>query len=272
MAYVYKHIRLDTEAVFYIGIGSQDNYSRAYTKQNRNRHWHNIVNKAGYSVEIILDGLTWEESCAKEVEYIALYGRKEKGGILCNLTDGGGGSVGLITSEETKKKQSLKKVGKPPPNKGKPMPKHQLEKLVEINRNRVHPKGIPRTPEWIEKFKQTVKGRPSNAKGIKWSEESKKKLSAAMIGRKAWNEGIKMSPEFSEKNKLSQPTKGVLQLDVQGNFIKEFYSLLDAANAMGCSKANIAEAINKKDLKGNRKTAKGYWWEYKRKEPVKQAL
>jgi len=87
----------------------------------RSRHWHNIVKSFGYEIEIMLDGLTWEQAQEKEVEFIALYGRKQKGGILCNLTDGGGGGLGMITSDETKKKQSLKKIGKPPSNKGKPM-------------------------------------------------------------------------------------------------------------------------------------------------------
>ena len=31
MAYVYKHTRLDTNEVFYIGIGSQNKYKRAFS-------------------------------------------------------------------------------------------------------------------------------------------------------------------------------------------------------------------------------------------------
>lgn len=41
--YLYRHIRLDTGNVFYVGIGTG---RRAWKKENRNKHWHNIVNIA----------------------------------------------------------------------------------------------------------------------------------------------------------------------------------------------------------------------------------
>lgn len=40
--YVYKHIRLDTNEIFYIGIGSIMNYKRAFSKQYRNETCLNI--------------------------------------------------------------------------------------------------------------------------------------------------------------------------------------------------------------------------------------
>ena len=39
---IYRHIRLDTNQVFYIGIGS---IKRAYRKTGRNNYWNNITNK-----------------------------------------------------------------------------------------------------------------------------------------------------------------------------------------------------------------------------------
>jgi len=53
MATVYKHIRLDTLEVFYIGIGKE--IKRAYSKQRRNKYWNSIVSKHGYKVEIFKD-------------------------------------------------------------------------------------------------------------------------------------------------------------------------------------------------------------------------
>lgn len=92
MAYVYKHIRNDTNEVFYIGIGDDKNYNRAYQKRSRNLFWKHIVSKTNYSVEIIEDDLTWENACLKEVEYIKKFGRRDLGiGLLVNLTDGGEG-------------------------------------------------------------------------------------------------------------------------------------------------------------------------------------
>ena len=53
--YVYEHTRPDTGNVFYVGKGS---FKRAYSKAKRNKHWHNIVNKAqGFSVNIIAKDL-----------------------------------------------------------------------------------------------------------------------------------------------------------------------------------------------------------------------
>ena len=92
MAYIYRHIRADKNQPFYIGVGLRDNgYKRAFQrgKHKRSEHWQRIA-KNGYEVEILLDGLTEEQAFQKEIEFIALYGRIDKGtGTLCNHTDGG---------------------------------------------------------------------------------------------------------------------------------------------------------------------------------------
>lgn len=90
---VYRHIRLDTNEVFYIGIGKSE--TRAYKKDGRNRIWNHIVNKTKYRVEIILEDLTVEEAENKEREFIKLYGRIDlKTGTLSNLTVGGESLLG----------------------------------------------------------------------------------------------------------------------------------------------------------------------------------
>jgi hypothetical protein len=107
MPYLYRHIRLDNNLPFYIGIGSDNSYKRAYDKSERTKHWKNIVKSTDYKVEILLDDLQWEEACEKEIEFIKLYGRKDlKEGILCNFTNGGEGNFGRILSQATKDKIS----------------------------------------------------------------------------------------------------------------------------------------------------------------------
>lgn len=108
MAYLYRHIRLDKNEPFYIGIGSDFIYKRANSKNGRNIIWNRIVSKSDYEVEIIMDNLTWEEACEKEKEFIKLYGRIDNKGILCNLTDGGEGSIGVVVSESSRLKKSIK--------------------------------------------------------------------------------------------------------------------------------------------------------------------
>lgn len=117
MAYVYRHIRLDKNEPFYIGIGSNNDYKRAYFSKKRNNLWHKIVSISLYEVEIILDNLTWDEACNKEKEFIKLYGRKNLNtGILSNLTDGGEGAYGLKFSDESKNKMSISQKNKKPIN------------------------------------------------------------------------------------------------------------------------------------------------------------
>jgi len=119
MAYLYRHIRLDSNSPFYIGIGEdtlskEGSYKRAYETINRNKHWYNIINKTSYKVDIVLDNLSWDEACQKEIEFISLYGRNDLNeGNLVNLTNGGEGKKGVQDSNETKLKKSLASKGKP---------------------------------------------------------------------------------------------------------------------------------------------------------------
>ena len=50
MYFLYRHIRPDTNQVFYIGTGKKreramSTLERATSKRNRNKYWANIVNK-----------------------------------------------------------------------------------------------------------------------------------------------------------------------------------------------------------------------------------
>lgn len=112
MAYVYRHIRLDNNQPFYIGIGDDNTYERAYSKHNRNNYWNNIVSKYGYRVDILIDDIEYDFAIDKEIEFISMYGRVDiKTGILCNLTDGGEGHKGIVRSKETLLKFSNAKLG-----------------------------------------------------------------------------------------------------------------------------------------------------------------
>ena len=143
MAIVYRHIRLDKNEPFYIGIGKD--VKRAYSKHSRSTFWKKIVSKTDYEVEILFDDLTWDEACDKEKEFIKLYGRKDIGtGILANMTDGGEGMIGYKHSEETKLQNSINKKG----NKywvGKTHKEDSKKKISEskkghsVNKGKSHP-------------------------------------------------------------------------------------------------------------------------------------
>ncbi len=156
MAIVYRHIRLDTGRPFYIGIGKH--IKRAFLKgKSRGTHWSGVVKKYGYEVEILFYDLTWAKACEKEIEFIKLYGRLDKGtGILVNKTDGGEGCHGTVQSEEARLKMSKAKKGKYIGNKNP-----NFGKRGE---------------------KSPLFGRIGANKGKKQSEEIKRKRSIAMTG------------------------------------------------------------------------------------------
>jgi len=49
MAYLYRHIRLDKNVPFYVGVGNDTrNYRRANDSVLRNKLWKNIVSKTSF--------------------------------------------------------------------------------------------------------------------------------------------------------------------------------------------------------------------------------
>lgn len=109
---MYKHIRKDTNVVFYIGIGSDIGYYRAHSNHHRNEHWHNIVNLHGYTIEIIAENVTIEEAKEMEISLISELGRCDLGkGPLTNMTNGGDGTWGHIHDEHTKEYISKRQSG-----------------------------------------------------------------------------------------------------------------------------------------------------------------
>jgi hypothetical protein len=121
--YLYRHIRLDKNEPFYIGIGTVYQvdinssletvyYKRAYCKQ-RSGIWYNVTNKTNYIVEIIIESNNYDFIKDKEREFINLYGRKNNNtGCLVNLTDGGEGTNNRVVSQKTKNILKIKATGK----------------------------------------------------------------------------------------------------------------------------------------------------------------
>lgn len=100
MGYVYLHKRKNNGEPFYIGISEKDDdgYGRSKTKKGRNQHWKRIVEKYGYEIEILKDGISWDEAKELEIKYIKEY--KENGYKLANMTEGGEGTLGLEISKK----------------------------------------------------------------------------------------------------------------------------------------------------------------------------
>lgn len=200
MPVVYRHIRLDTRQPFYIGIGV--NEKRAHSSKGRNKHWQRIVDKCGYEVQILFDNLTYDEAKEKEIEFITLYGRSNiSNGLLCNLTDGGDGSVGYKPTEE-----ALLKISQT--SKGRVKTKEQITKWKQNM-------CFTKSEETKEKIRQTLLGkkhteeRKENQRkahlGKSLSEETKQKLRDHRKGKKLGP----LSKEHIEK--LRESHKGIKQ-------------------------------------------------------------
>lgn len=172
MAYIYRHIRFDKNEPFYIGIGSDFKYKRAYDKKSRNRHWNNIVSNTDYKIDILIDNISWEEACEKEKEFIALYGRRDLGlGTLVNLTDGGEGSIGRVYSNSDRLRMRINNSGERNPFYGK---RHTDEFRLNLSKRNTGKK-------WTDL--QREKYRVSRL-GSKHTIESRLKMSKSQTGRK----------------------------------------------------------------------------------------
>ena len=163
MAIVYRHRRLDTNEIFYIGITKK--LSRPNSKFNRNKYWHNIVNKYEYSVEIIQENLSWQDACELECFLILEYGRKDFGiGKLVNMTSGGDGVPNIIITEENRIKSRNAMLGR----------KHSEQSKLKMSHSR---KGIL--------FSKEHKNNLSKSKqNVIVSLETKVKLSIIHTGKK----------------------------------------------------------------------------------------
>jgi hypothetical protein len=183
MAYVYRHVRLDNNEVFYIGIGSDSKgkYTRANAKNNRNIHWTRVVSLTDIRVDIISDGwVTWKEACEMEKFWIGYYGRRDLGtGSLVNLTEGGddapillgerngmygkgyklvgekNGMYNKTHTEEARKAMSDSRAGKPNPHvQGDKNPSKREEVREKIRESKKRFISPMRRPEVVEKFKE----------------------------------------------------------------------------------------------------------------------
>jgi hypothetical protein len=230
MAYVYRHIRLDKNEPFYIGIGSDSDgkYKRAKSKDGRNNHWHNIIACTDYKVQILFDDLTWEDAIKKEIELVALYGRRDLGlGTLVNLTNGGDGSVGCKPNEDTKQKISDK-------NKGKKASEETRKKMSESQT------GKTLSEDTRKKMSESRKGKKSHRKNGTISDISKKKMSEStkkwhLDNRERYIESVNISMELRKKNEWVNPKKGTKQkgknvINNQNGFVYE--SAKDAFESM----------------------------------------
>jgi hypothetical protein len=184
MAVVYEHIRNDTNEVFYVGIGKKE--KRAFSKHGRNPHWKNIVNKVGYTVNIIHKDIDHKEAKKIEILLIEKYGRKNLGlGNLVNMTDGGDSVVGLIHSEEARRKISERHKGKPKSeeHKNKLSEGAKGRKNTEVAKARMRISAKNKSEEAVKNINNGRKNRKAT-KGYSWHKGHKKWIASIRTNKK----------------------------------------------------------------------------------------
>jgi hypothetical protein len=110
---LYVHTKKTNGDIFYVGICKESRERvRPGEKYSRSDIWKRTEAKYGRNVSIAISGLSKDFICATESWLISVFGKRNDGGILCNISDGGEGTSGLVMSEESRKKMSLAKVGR----------------------------------------------------------------------------------------------------------------------------------------------------------------
>ena len=186
---VYK-ITHSNSGKAYIGITT--NYKRRMKEHFIKNNDSNKHGQDSFQREIICQCNSWEELCQKEIKCIKQFGTKVPNGY--NLTDGGGGSLGLSPTKETRIKMSKaherRIVSKETRTK---MSKWQLGKTVSL-----------KTREKIAKGKIGKKLPP-------FSKEHKKKLSESKMGNK--NPNYKDGSTKQYKRKMASKPRKILSSD-----------------------------------------------------------
>lgn len=239
MAYVYTYTRLDKNEVFYVGIGSDSKYKRAKNISSRTDYFKKIINKSKYKLDIVFDDLTWEEACLKEIELIALYGRKDlKTGSLVNFTDGGEGRKG---------------------SQNRITPTYQIDLQGNIIKEWINIETISKELK-IDRHNlyAVLNGKVLTSNKFIWV--YKKDYSTTLV------ETILSKLDNEKNRRINNPTPGkkpiaVLQYDLNNNFIAEYSSVLEASKKTLTRCSCIAQCVNPKY---NRTIANNFIW--KRKE------
>lgn len=257
--YLYRHIRLDKNVPFYVGIGRKTNsffktqkseYKRAFSNNQRNFLWKRIVNITDFQVEIIYESNCELEIKKKEKEFIEIYGRKDlKTGTLCNFTNGGDGRLGATTESLKTNIELLKKrIGKNHPNS---------KKVFQYDLNGNFVKKHDCISDAMRIINDTTtsgiigvcKKKYHTYKKFRWFYEYQGKKIDPLPNDFYFK--IRVDARVNMRKKVAQINK------TTGEIIKIFESTKDIERQL-----NIPNSIISRACLGGRKSANGFIWKY----------
>lgn len=227
---VYMHVNKINQKK-YIGLTSQAPSKRwgkngSGYRYNKQPAFNRAIEKYGwdnFEHIVLFEGLSKEDACEKEIEYIEKYKTQEPE-FGYNIQAGGElGNLGIKFSDEAKKKIS-------DAHKGKKLSEEHKKKISESCKG--HKPGVF-TEDGLRRLREFNTGKTI-------PEETREKISKSLTG-------IKRSPETLQKRK-DHSSRNVAVYCPELNMT--FQTICDAAKYSGAHKSNIQQC-----LKGKRKTA-----------------
>lgn len=229
---VYLHIN-NTNNKVYVGITHHTNPELRWRYgYKHNPHFTSAISKYGwdnFEHIILFKGLPKVTACREEQLLIKRYRNKDR---CYNISDGGEATAqtesirvkisnalrGKPKSDEHKRKCSIAVLGKH-------WNKNKEAVLQSVSTRKL--KENYKTPTWLWSYNKSGSNNP-------------------FYGRK------------HSESTLAKKYKAVVQLDKNNNYMQEYKSIKDAANAVNISRTHLVSA-----LKGRSKSAAGFIWKYK---------
>ena len=223
---VYRHRNETTNEIFYIGSGTIERSKQKWFKTDV---WKNIVSRDGYTIEIVAEGLSKDDSLELEYFMINEYGTLlDEDGPLVNIQrdrckqhwttneKNRKNNLGNKHSEETKAKMSKSRLGNTN-NLGKKMNDKTRDALRKANLGNTRLFGFKHSKETKDKMSKASLGN-TNSLGNKHSKETKAKMSIAHLG-------INFSNESKAKMSLARRRKTIS--DENYELLLEDFSKID---------------------------------------------
>ena len=194
--------------------------------------------------EVLIDGLTEEESKQKEIEYISFFDSANPTNGY-NITLGGESGNGYHHTEETKRRISETERGRPSPMKGKMHSEEVKAKISHSNKGIVRRKGFTLSEETKRKISEANKGIPKPK-----SREQALKISKAKIGTTLTSE-TKQKMSKSRMEWFAKHGVKILQLSLDGDVLNRWNTQSEACRSLGIKQSTFQlHVANKKPLNG----------------------